>query len=677
MAAAEETKINSGVLESVVTPPGSSASKKGAAVNGVAHDDARSDSPAPTEVSNRAVAGDSTAPTEASSTSIAAVDGESVRSELLHDIAEADAGEPAASSGEPPSTADPNGKASEVIPSDPQLHGAIQEARQSESGQALGVPKLLAKIKEANPKWTLSEKRLRKFLSQNPNLSVLAQQQSRPVQPVDPLWIPDYVWHVEYDEGSGEGSNVWPTSSIDDDLLLECKQKKVEPVRFQEPNKGSGLIAKEKLVKGGLVFKEDAYVWVPGSKYVVLAFPRIPHLTRDLRNLTKAIAAGQACAFCGRLFSTVRHKAQVSCPHHADHWASSLSKKQPRIPTQGQRSTQSRGQNSAGGYTLTEKPGGPEPCYQRFCNRVCATKSADTYGPLVCPQMNPEYQHVVGHSNSEDYRSPHLIFKLYASMLIANERGELPKSEEDATKTAAVESPTANGLPAANGDAAEATEEAGEAQTATEGGAAAPKKSKKGKGKKKTSGIVAVPANDTISDEAEKVLRRIEGLATIGDRARREKGGGSAFAAQLSEIRYGQAWKLSWHLVVRALHLDTGYRPKLTGSGSASTSGAASASGNKEKKDGAEAPTEGEPSETDLFWASYWKRRLSPKLIAKYFGIARYMELLGMAGLNTEDDHGIYLLHARINRASIPCPSAFKLTLGRRRQTRVSPTSRC
>lgn len=160
--------------------------------------------------------------------------------------------------------------ASLPVPTSAQLLDAILPIRSE--APTLGVPKLLLRLKTLNPSWQLSEKRLRKFLIANPNLSPQASNQGPtrlgPRLPSEPLWVPDYAWEKDWEAASAENSSAEPASSLDDALLLECRQRsvKVEPVRFPQSNKGSGLIAKDNYPNGTVVIKEDAFVWVPPNK---------------------------------------------------------------------------------------------------------------------------------------------------------------------------------------------------------------------------------------------------------------------------------------------------------------------------------------------------------------------------------------------------------------------------
>ncbi|KAG0151559.1 hypothetical protein CROQUDRAFT_36601, partial [Cronartium quercuum f. sp. fusiforme G11] len=514
----------------------------------------------------------------------------------------------------PQGTESPN---SLPVPTNDQLLEAILPIRSE--APTLGLPKLLLRLKSLNPGWQLSEKRLRKFLNTNPNLSPQTSNHGHsrcsPRPPSDPLWVPDYVWEKDWEASGFENSTAEPVSSLDDTLLLECRQRsvKVEPVRFPESNKGSGLIAKDKYPKGTQVIKEDAFVWVPYSK-----------------NSSRAVMSGQACAFCGRVFSSQRTKSQPYCPHHPAPGSKEAIAAQQLVTTTSTTTT--------GGQSVTEKPAGPEPCYMRFCTRVCVQRSMEYYGPLVCPQRNPEYMHVIRLADNDEFRGAHMVFKLFARLLIANEKGE-PTTNPSFQPSPQPSEDGINKDPSTPVLSTEAEQDQAGSDDPAQGGRS---KNKKAKAKKKLTNVI--PEWSTPSVEFEKLLTRVESLATVSDRARRERLQGGHHG-HFADVRYGQLWRNGWQVVTRALHLDTGYRP-----------------------------TPDPSATTDVFWASYWKRRLSSETIAHYFGFRNFLEFIGKASLNREADHGLYLLHSRFNHSCEPNAMTLK-NPGSEDATKSSPST--
>ncbi|CAH7668121.1 hypothetical protein BY996DRAFT_4579807 [Phakopsora pachyrhizi] len=512
--------------------------------------------------------------------------------------------------------------ASDPVPSNHQLLEAILPIRSS--APTLGVPKLLNRLKELNPNWQLSEKRLRKFLNLNPNLSPQAarhQVRLTPRPPCEPMWIPDYSWEKDWEAASAENSSTEPSSSLDDTILLECRQRsvKVEPVRFPANNKGSGLISKDYMPRGTQIIKEDAFVWVPPTK-----------------NLSRSVISGQNCAFCGRSFSMQRTKNQPHCPHHPAPGSKEAIASQQLVATTSTSMT-------TGSQSVTERPAGPEPCYMRYCTRVCAQKSVEFYGPLVCPQKNPEYMQLIRYSDSEEFRAAHMVFKLFARMLISNESGEIsqdPCFELQDTKDQSSGHTSEQALKAV-ANRVEVREPEAEVTGTEEPVTNGTKKSKRSKAKKKVGINSSIPEAIGTSVEFEKIFKRIQGLATISDRARREKFSGNGhLGSHFTDARYGQMWRSGWHTVIKALHLDTGYRPRPSTNNNHLLSSSTSS--------------------TDTFWESFWKRRLKPEIIANYFGLRSFLEFIGKTALNREADHGLYLLHSRFNHSCEPNAMVLK-----------------
>lgn len=308
-----------------------------------------------------------------------------------------------------------------------------------------------------------------------------------------------------------------------------------------------------------------------------------------------------------------RTKAQPACPHHpAPGSKEAIAAQQLMVTTSTSLTT--------GGQSVTEKPAGPEPCYMRYCTRVCAQRSVDYYGPLVCPQKNPEYMQLLRFTDAEDFRGAHMVFKMFARMLIANESGEI--ASDPAFKPEPPKAIIPNGAPMNNGESESHEPNGSDDPIPVACGNKKP--TKKAKSKKKSLANQPPPSTGT-SVKFEETYSRMQGLATMSDRARREKyHGGGHLGSHFADVRYGQMWRNGWHAVIKALHINTGYRPPAS---------------------------DQEVSSTDGFWGSFWKRRLDPETIAHYFGLKSFLEFVGKTSLNREADHGLYLLHARFNRS--------------------------
>jgi hypothetical protein len=95
---------------------------------------------------------------------------------------------------------------------------------------SLGASKLLVILRQKNPGWSLSEKRLRKVLQQENLVATAAPAAVHPISKID----------------EGVDASIW-TSQV------AIKQ-------FNEV-KGKGLVAKQKLTEGDILWKEDPWIF--------------------------------------------------------------------------------------------------------------------------------------------------------------------------------------------------------------------------------------------------------------------------------------------------------------------------------------------------------------------------------------------------------------------------------
>lgn len=105
---------------------------------------------------------------------------------------------------------------------------------------SLGISKVHALLLSTHRTWQVSEKRTRKIL-QNEGL-VLSSAASK--------------------GGSNDSGKLYPSSKLIDDLDSAQWSSKVEVVYFDK-RKGKGLIAKEKIAEGEIVWKEDPFLLAP------------------------------------------------------------------------------------------------------------------------------------------------------------------------------------------------------------------------------------------------------------------------------------------------------------------------------------------------------------------------------------------------------------------------------
>ena len=119
-----------------------------------------------------------------------------------------------------------------ILPPEPDLKSTVQSLKKAHP--TLGVPKLHALLLSENPTWTVSEKRLRRVLQQRQQ----QQQQKR------------------------DRSVVYPSSTLIEGLDV-AKWTTVVQVEYFDRQKGKGLIAREPISEGQVVWKEDPFVIAP------------------------------------------------------------------------------------------------------------------------------------------------------------------------------------------------------------------------------------------------------------------------------------------------------------------------------------------------------------------------------------------------------------------------------
>lgn len=128
--------------------------------------------------------------------------------------------------------------AAKATPADDELKEALTSLRSSNA--SLGIPKLHALLLSTYPSWTVSEKRTRKILQS-------AGLVNAPPPPK---------------EGNGHGENIYPASKLVKGLDVTKWTSKVEVKQFGK-KKGKGLVAKEKIAEGEVLWKEDPFILAP------------------------------------------------------------------------------------------------------------------------------------------------------------------------------------------------------------------------------------------------------------------------------------------------------------------------------------------------------------------------------------------------------------------------------
>lgn len=120
-----------------------------------------------------------------------------------------------------------------TTPAEADLTQALTKLRAE--NPALGIPKLHSLLLTANPEWAVSEKRTKKIL-QNLGLTL--------------------------NSNPSDGKAKYPSSKVIEKLDISKWTAKVD-VRFFDKKKGKGLIVKEKLVEGNIIWKEDFFAIAP------------------------------------------------------------------------------------------------------------------------------------------------------------------------------------------------------------------------------------------------------------------------------------------------------------------------------------------------------------------------------------------------------------------------------
>ncbi|EMD30911.1 hypothetical protein CERSUDRAFT_163648 [Gelatoporia subvermispora B] len=203
---------------------------------------------------------------------------------------------------------------------------------------ALGVPKLHALLLSQHPDWTVSEKRTRKIL----------QSEGLVLGPTPILKTSD---------GSAE---LLPTSRVIEGLDLLKWTPKVE-VRYFGKGKGKGLVAKEYVAEGEIVWKEDPFILAPEW---------------DIYDLQ---TSSLSCTYCSTPLQN--STLVIPCPASTSH----------------------------------------TPCTARFCSRLCLSRSARTH-PLLCPAQNPASAPLLAFARKAQWMALHALAQCTARILLTNQQ---------------------------------------------------------------------------------------------------------------------------------------------------------------------------------------------------------------------------------------------------------------
>ncbi|OSX58018.1 hypothetical protein POSPLADRAFT_1049746 [Postia placenta MAD-698-R-SB12] len=234
-----------------------------------------------------------------------------------------------------------------LSPSEDELRRALIALRAD--NPSLGIAKLHALLLSTHSAWAVSEKRTRKIL-QNEGL-VLTSNRSTTRSTSD-------------QSAASTDVKKFPLSALVEGLDISKWTSKIE-VKYFDKIKGKGLVAKEKLSQGEVIWKEDHFVLAPEW---------------EIYDLQKS---SLACSFCSTPLQD--SPIAISCPSSA----------------------------SSTGHT----------CPARFCNRLCLSRSGRTH-PLLCPSQNPASVPLLRFARRTEWMALHALAQCTARLLLTYQQDE-------------------------------------------------------------------------------------------------------------------------------------------------------------------------------------------------------------------------------------------------------------
>jgi hypothetical protein len=148
---------------------------------------------------------------------------------------------------------------STISPLEEDLKAALMSLKNEHP--ALGIPKLHALLLSENPSWTVSEKRLRRILKNSSPDGPLAQHQGLEEASTGTPRRPGPSSNPPSVTGS-KTAHVYPSSMVVEGLDISRWTTTIE-VKYFDRKKGKGLIAKDPISEGQVVWKEDPFVIAP------------------------------------------------------------------------------------------------------------------------------------------------------------------------------------------------------------------------------------------------------------------------------------------------------------------------------------------------------------------------------------------------------------------------------
>ncbi|WWC85427.1 uncharacterized protein L201_000290 [Kwoniella dendrophila CBS 6074] len=174
-----------------------------------------------------------------------------------------------------------------ISPTDDELQITAQKLR--ETNPTLGISKLLAQLKIDHPEWTVSEKRFKKFIT--PTTAITGNDSTNGGEKKKVS---------NGGAGGGGEDELIAKTGIDHSIDIANIAPKVKVKMFNIEGKGKGLVAKEKLQKGELLWQEEPWI--------VTTDPDLwPYLTSremctqclTLFDSASSLSLSVMCKFCG------------------------------------------------------------------------------------------------------------------------------------------------------------------------------------------------------------------------------------------------------------------------------------------------------------------------------------------------------------------------------------------
>ncbi|WWC97460.1 hypothetical protein V866_004340 [Kwoniella sp. B9012] len=241
-----------------------------------------------------------------------------------------------------------------TTPTDEELQFAAHSLR--ENSPSSGITKLLSQLKIDHPEWAVSEKRFRKFITPSTSSANGTNNGS------------------QSSKGNSSGDDgLIAKTGIDPLLDISSIAPKIKVKMFNVQGKGKGLVAKEKLQVGELVWQEEPWIATNDS------------------DLTPYLSSREMCSQCLTLFPQPNPPLSVPCKYCAE---------------------------------------------VHFCNRRCYSKAVDqgTHNDYLCPGQNRECKALLSFINQKKARDIQGVARIIAQWRKYRDLGETKKAEEVETR---------------------------------------------------------------------------------------------------------------------------------------------------------------------------------------------------------------------------------------------------